>query len=414
MKLNHKLFISAFAILAATTSQSFASGYSTDSTSASGLGNAYAGSVTGVHDVSDMFFNPSVTAGLDKNQFIAAMTYIKLNIDSDGAAGKFSGGNSVSGGDSRNAGSNNFIPAFYLATPINDKTTFNLSVTSPFGLSTKYDSTWAGRYQAVESSISTVNFNPSLSYKLTDKLSVGAGVVAQYYQATLTKAVFTGGNDATGKLSGSDWGYGYNLGASYKFNDQLKVGVGYRSKIDYNLSGTTKVADLGMYSDFNAKTATPESLTAGVAYKLNQTVELAYDTTWTRWSRLKSLVVNANQNANLNDTTTFNWHDSFLHSIGANFTVNDKTLIRVGTAYEKDAVTDANRGPRVPGGDRIWTTLGFNQKLGNGWAVDGAYSHQFYRTANMNISNSSTTVPSISTKYKTNVDVFSIALKKDF
>ena len=147
MKLNHKLFISAFAILAATTSQSFASGYSTDSTSASGLGNAYAGSVTGVHDVSDMFFNPSVTAGLDKNQFIAAMTYIKLNIDSDGAAGKFSGGNSVSGGDSRNAGSNNFIPAFYLATPINDKTTFNLSVTSPFGLSTKYDSTWAGRYQ---------------------------------------------------------------------------------------------------------------------------------------------------------------------------------------------------------------------------------------------------------------------------
>ena len=414
MKFNHKHLFSTLAILAATTSQSFASGYSTDSTSASGLGNAYAGSVTGVHDVSDMFFNPSVTAGLDKNQFIAAMTYIKLDVDSNGATGKFSGGGSVSGGDSRNAGSNNFIPAFYLATPINDKTTFNLSVTSPFGLATKYDSTWAGRYQAVESSISTVNFNPSVSYKLSDKLSVGAGVVAQYYQATLTKAVYTCGNDATGKLSGSDWGYGYNLGASYKFNDQLKVGVGYRSKIDYNLSGTTKVADLGMYSDFNAKTATPESLTAGVAYKLNQTVELAYDTTWTRWSRLKSLVVNAHQNSNLNDTTTFNWHDSFLHSVGANFTVNEKTLIRVGAAYEKDAVTDANRGPRVPGGDRVWTTFGFNQKLGNGWAVDGAYSHQFYRAANMNIANSSTTVPSLTAKYKTKVDVFSIALKKDF
>ncbi len=414
MKLNHKHLFSALAILVATTSQSFAAGYSTDSTSASGLGNAYAGSVTGVHDVSDMFFNPSVTAGLDKNQFIAAMTYIKLNVDSNGAAGKFSFGSAAGGGDSRNAGSNNFIPAFYLATPINDKTTFNLAVTSPFGLSTKYDSTWAGRYQAVESSISTVNFNPSVSYKLSDKLSVGAGVVAQYYQATLTKSVFTGSNDATGKLSGSDWGYGYNLGSSYKFNDQLKVGVGYRSKIDYNLSGTTKVADLGMYSDFNAKTATPESLTAGVAYKLNQKVELAYDTTWTRWSRLKSLVVNAHQNSNLNDTTTFNWHDSFLHSVGANFTINDKTLIRVGTAYEKDAVTDANRGPRVPGGDRVWTTLGFNQKLANGWAVDGAYSHQFYRAANMNISNSSTTVPSLSAKYRTKVDVFSIALKKDF
>lgn len=414
MRINRKLFISALAFLLASNSQSFAAGYSTDSTSTSGLGNAYAGSVTGVHDISDVFFNPSVTAGLDKSQFIAAMTYIKLDIDSDGSAGTFSGGGSVSGGDSRNAGSNNFIPALYLATPINDKATFNLAITSPFGLSTKYDSTWAGRYRAVESEISTVNFNPSLSYKLSDKLSVGAGVVAQYYQATLTKAVFTGGSDAMSKLSGSDWGYGYNLGANYKFNDKLKVGIGYRSKIDYNISGTAKVPALSLYSDFNTKTATPESLTAGVAYKLNPKVELAYDVTWTRWSRLKSFIVNAHQNSSLSQTTNFNWRDSFLNSVGANFTVSDKTLIRAGLAYEKDAVTDANRGPIVPGGDRIWTTLGFNQKFGSGWSVDGAYSHQFYRAAKMNITDSSTTVPSLSTKYKTSVDVFSIALKKDF
>ena len=104
MRINHKLFVSILAFLLASNSQSFAAGYSTDSTSTSGLGNAYAGSVTGAHDVSDMFFNPSVTAGLEKSQFIAAMTYIKLDVDSDGAAGTFSGGGSVSGGDSRKIG----------------------------------------------------------------------------------------------------------------------------------------------------------------------------------------------------------------------------------------------------------------------------------------------------------------------
>ena len=413
MKLNHKFFLSTLAILVASNSQSFAAGYSTDSTSTSGLGNAYAGSVTGVHDISDTFYNPSVTAGIEKNQFLASLSYVKLDIDSDDTAGNFSGGGSAGGGDSKNAGSNNFIPAFYLATPINEKTTFNLALTSPFGLATKYDSNWAGRYRAVESSIVTANINPSLSYKLSDKFAVGAGVVAQYYEAKLTKVAKISGNDFMGRLDGKDWGYGYNLGASYKFNDQLKVGIGYRSKIDYNLSGITKVADLAS-SSFNAKTSTPESLTAGVAYKLNPTVELAYDTTWTRWSRLKALVVNAHQNAALNDTTTFNWHDSFLHSVGANFTVNDKTLIRTGVAYEKDAATDANRGPIVPGGDRVWTTIGFNQKFGNDWAFDGAYSHQFYRGANMNIADSSVKVPSLTAKYKTTVNVFSIALKKDF
>jgi long-chain fatty acid transport protein len=413
MKINQKLITFALVILLANISNSFAAGYSTNSTSTSGFGNSYAGSVTGIHDISDIFFNPSVTTDLKSSQFIASVSYLRLTIDPDKVGGKFSGGSNISGNDA-SASTNNFIPAFYLATPINKKATFNLAITSPFGLATKYDGQWAGRYRAVESSISTLNINPSFAYKLSDKFSIGAGIMAQYYQASLTKSVYTGGNDAVGKLNGSDWGYGYNLGLSYKFNDKLKFGVGYRSKIDYKLSGNTRVSDLGLYSDFTAKTSTPESLTVGTAYKLNKAIELAYDTTWTRWSRLKSLVVNAHQNSNLNDTATFNWHDSFLHSIGANFTVSEKTLIRTGLAYEKDAITNANREPRIPSGDRIWTSLGFNYKFSKDWAVDGAYVHQFFRATKMNIADSTATVNSLQAKYKNRVDVLSVAIKKDF
>jgi long-chain fatty acid transport protein len=408
---------SALVILSAS-SNSLAAGYSTNLTSTSGLATSYAGSVTGIHDSSDMFYNPAVTAGIEKTQFIASLSYLRLDVNPRGATGELSGGTTISG-NTKQAGTNNFIPAFYLATPIDNKTSFNFSVTSPFGLATEYDANWAGRYRAIDSSISTINLNPSISHKISDELSVGVGLVAQYYEATLTNAVFTGVSDALGKVKGNDWGYGYNLGAKYQFNDKLKVGIGYRSKIDYNLSGKVKAVGIpspypDMYSSFTANTSTPESLTLGVAYKLNEKLELAYDTTWTRWSRLKSLTIFAEQNSNLTTTSNFNWKDSFINSIGGNYKLSDNTLVRAGVAYEKDAVTDANREPRVPGSDRFWTTIGFNQKLGKGWSFDGTYAHLFYRTANLKITDSSTTVNSLSAKYNTQVDVISIALKKDF
>lgn len=416
MKVNKKIFLSLLAIASVINSKnSFASGYSTNLTSTSGLANSYAGSVTGIHDASDVFFNPSVTTNLSKNQMIASVNYMKLKMDNSGSSGKFSNGAAASGGDSGDIGANIFVPAFYLSSPINDRASLNFAVTSPFGLPTKYDNDWVGRYNATESSIKTVNLNPSVAYKISEQFSIGAGLVAQYYKSTFTKEIYTGGSDdATSRVSGSDWGYGYNLGANYKLNDQLKLGIGYRSKIDYKLSGKSSVQDLGLYSNFIAKTSTPESLTAGFAYKPVQDIELAYDVTWTKWSRLKRLSVNAYQNSNLSGVEQFNWHDSLLHSVGANFTVSDKTIIRTGMAYEKSAITNANREPRIPGSDAIWTTVGFNQKIGNGWSFDGTYLHQFYRVSKVNINNSSATTTSLSAKYKTSVDVISVALKKDF
>lgn len=417
MRTSYKLLSSVFTLMFVSSHQSFAAGYQNDSTSTSGLGNAYAGSVTGIHDASDVFFNPAVTAGIKQSQFIAGMTYVRLSTDSDGATGYFSNGTKVSGGDSGKIESNQYDPALYLAMPISNKTTFNLAVTSPYGLANKYHTDWAGRYRVIENDISSLNINPSLAYKLSDKISIGAGVVAQYYESTAIQAVRTSGADGISKLQGSDWGYGYNLGATYQVNDKLKFGIGYRSKIDHNLSGKIKVItpSSNLSSDFNSKTVTPESLTLGTAYKINQTVDVAYDFTWNRTSRLKSIVVTAHQNPDLSTEKNFDWHDDFHHSIGVNFKVSERTLIRTGFGYEKGAITDADRGPAIPGGgDRIILSLGFGKKLNDGWSIDGAYSHHIHTSSNVHITDSTATVPSFSAKYKFEDDLFSFAVKKDF
>ncbi len=90
-----------------------------------------------------------------------------------------------------------------------------------------------GRYSEITTSVKTININPSVAVRLTDRLSVGAGANLQYVRAKLLQAIDFGticvsqvgaatcagtfglapqANDGTGFVSGEDFGYGFNLG----------------------------------------------------------------------------------------------------------------------------------------------------------------------------------------------------------
>jgi long-subunit fatty acid transport protein len=116
-----------------------------------------------------------------------------------------------------------------------------LAVNAPFGLATEWDNTWAGQFHAIRSEIETLNINPTVSFKVNNMISLGAGVSYQQIKAELTNAVpsATGGacgtlpcaiaSPATGKVEGDDWAWGWNLGALFDFGQGTRVGLTYRS-----------------------------------------------------------------------------------------------------------------------------------------------------------------------------------------
>ena len=59
------------------------------------------------------------------------------------------------------------VPNLYVGVPFTDKWSFGLGINAPFGLKTEYDSSWLGRFQAIESKIETLNINPALSWEPT-------------------------------------------------------------------------------------------------------------------------------------------------------------------------------------------------------------------------------------------------------
>src|SRR5690606_4269059 len=109
--------------------------------------------------------------------------------------------------------------------------------------------------------------------------------------------------------------YGYNLGVLVDFTERLSWGLTYHSKVKYSLEGDTKVSDMpagvsvpntggtvpfsalnGKY-DASVDITMPESVDTSVTYRLDDQWTLYGGATWTRWSRLESLVVE-NQTSN--------------------------------------------------------------------------------------------------------------------
>lgn len=378
-------------VLVAIPIKAFCAGFAVDSHSVSGLANSHAGEASGAHDISNSYANPAVLADIKTPHLILSGSYVNVNIDDDNGSSDI-----ADPSRNNNAGVNALVPAFHFARPINDKLTAGVSVTVPFALATKYDANWVGQKLAVDSEILSTNINPMIAYKVNSQLSIGGGLMAQYIKARFTT------NAA--KVKGDDWGYGFNLGVKYKLNDKLQFGAGYRSAIKHKIAGQTDSMSLIIAS--SSPLITPEIINLGVAYNLTQKTTLLHDTSWTRWSRIKSLDVNT-KNLQLN-STKYNWQDSFRFSFGANHQLCDKWQIRSGVAFEQGA-SGSYRNPRVPEGDKFLASVGFGYKISDNLSTDFAYMHQFFKKTTNNLIEGP-----LKTDYKVRVDVLAIAAKYQF
>lgn len=130
---------------------------------------------------------------------------------------------------------------------INDQMRFGLGITAPFAVSTDYGQVKVGRYHAVQSELKTVDINPSIAYRVNENFSVGAGVPAQYADATLSQALFNPFTpfvkDGFAEVKADGWAFGYNLGALYEFDPNVWISISYRSRINHSVEGDRTISD---------------------------------------------------------------------------------------------------------------------------------------------------------------------------
>jgi len=365
-------------LLVAFSGAASASGFQLLEQNASGIGNAYAGSAAVADNASTIYFNPAGMTQLQAREVSGGLSLVKPSFsfnDKESSVGALTG--TGEGGD---AGGWAAIPNGYASLALSKDLYVGIGVGAPFGLKTEYDDRWLGAAQSVSFEIQTFNINPSLAYRVSDKVSLGVGInwqmlKAEYMRKAGIASVGLSHVDSTMKLEDSAWGW--NVGALFTVSPTTKVGLSYRSRVKYDADGDVKLKDdgsglgagtaavligLGRQSDVKASLTLPDTAIMSVTQKLSDQWEMLGDVSWTGWSSIpkvdimRSSGVLNGQNAQTLDT---DFRDTWRVALGANYKVNDAWKIKYGVAYDQTPVKRAaTRLTSLPDNDRVWFSLG--------------------------------------------------------
>ncbi len=391
-----------------------ASGFQISENTAKALGRAYAGREAAADDPSVVVNNPAAMAWLEGYQLEVVATAIDVNTRFHGS-GTDAIGMPLSGGNGGNGGDVNGVPAIFFVMPIGDAWRIGFGLDAPFGLKTDYDAGWMGRYQALKSSVKSMDFTGSVSWKLNPQFSVGASIIAQKTTVDLSNAVDFGAilaappfglaptflpqsADGTARIRGDNWKWGWQLGATWKPTPQDTIAVDYHSKINHHINGNAyftvpqsvqfvfSQTGLPLFQDTGAHGAFATPAIASVSYwhQTQGPVSWGLELGWTGWSSFKSLAVTYDNPAQPPTNIPYNWRNTLFGSVGMDYKVNDQWTLRGGLAFDQTPTRDSTRDPRIPDGARRWIALGAGWTPMQNVEFDIGYAHLFVDDGNVN------------------------------
>ncbi len=393
-----------FGFISLLSANTFASSFFILEQSPAHLGKAFSGTASEVVDASNVFFNPASIIELDNptltlggNIIFTQATFNNKNSNTNGVAGK--------------TDEIGYIPNIYYVHPVSERLSLGFGVNAPFGLASKYDDEWSGRYLATHSELQVVNINAVAAYALTDTLSLGLGINYQRAEVTLESQFDStlGVNpspatDSSAKITGDDDSFAADVSVYYAPTNQTHFGLVWRQGGEFDLTGdatfslnslcspgaglptgappapttgTVCAASLNAVAgDAQAHLHLPDTVTLSGSYQLNDAWWIHGDIAWTEWSNIQNVdVINRNNNLTIN-TLELQYDDTMRYALGFTHQSNLPWTWRFGIAIDEAPQKDPMlTNPRIPDQDRIWFSAGFNYEFSPNTSIDLAYSH---------------------------------------
>jgi long-chain fatty acid transport protein len=399
-------------VLALSSGYAAAGGFQLLEQNVSGLGNAYAGSAAVAENASTIFFNPAGMTQLKDREFSAGVAAIGPSFkftDKGSSAGAFT--TAGSGGD---AGSWAAVPNAYMSWALNKDLYLGVGFSAPFGLKTEYSSPWIGSAQSNSFSVETMNLNPSIAYRVSESVSLGAGLSYQHIDAKykrlaatidlppaatgLPVTVLTSQSTVTATLKGDAWGW--NVGGLFTLSPSTKVGVSYRSTVTQDTTGDINVtgpAGLGGVTTlFNtaqsvgakASLKLPDTAILSATHQLNDKWQLLGDVSWTGWSSIPKLDLVRTTGSNAGtpaQTLETDFRDTWRVAVGGNYQYSQAMKLKFGLAFDQTPVKgESTRMVSLPDNDRTQIATGAQWALSGGSTLDLGLSYLMIADTSIN------------------------------
>ena len=400
-------------------SNAMAAGFHLREQSAAAQGNAFAGATAGAENNSYAYFNAAGLTRQKGTQINVGATYIVPRAEA---------GSVYDAAGQRQQDINNIVHAAWapngtISHQVDDKLTLGLGLNVPFGMITKYDQEWAGGDHGITSKVITSTFTPMAAYKLTDKLSVGAGLPIQYVKARLTNSALAGTTDTS--LKGDTVDVGYQLSAMYELSDDTRFGVNYRSEINHKLKGDiSSPSQMGFLNqDISARLDTPAMLSFGAYHQINDKWAIMAEYQRVFWSSFDKLDIIGQDTTNtlqpgngyLLSSTNEHWQDTNFFALGASYQIDNQWKLRLGWAYDQTAVKKQYRTPRIPDSDRMWYSVGLGYQYNENLSFDVAYTYIQAKDATVDLpTNAAAGQRGIYAEYSNSVKLFGLSMNYKF
>ncbi len=394
---------------------SHAGGFQLSDHSITALGRSQAGYGIVGDDASAVHFNAAGMALLNNKQLQIGAAFIR-------ARGHFTdtGSTGANTGADADGAQNSITPNIYFVWPTSERVRFGLGITSPFGSSTDYPSNFIGRFNGLETNIKTVDINPSFSYKVNERFSLGFGISYQTFDVTLSGAVSPLANGSTLTINGDSGALGYNLGAMFSFNDHSRLGIGYRSKVTHDITGTATFSDLSPAAngtfDATATFTNPETWYIAYHKPLSNTWDLSLGYRWTRWSRFQRLdILFPDGVASQSSSIDAQWQDVKTVALGLDYSPNNKWTFRTGIAFDDTPIPDHTRSVRTVDADRTWYSIGASYHASEQLQWDLAYRYISFDNApvSQNITRSGSSIGTLNGEFN-NINIHTLALQMNY
>ena len=348
------------------------------------IGRASAGIVAAASDASTAFHNPAGMTELVGEEMLAGATVVYAGYDvanrNSTATTPGTGGAPVPlTGDNGHPRTLEVVPTLFYARPMTPERNFwiGLALTSPWGLGVKYDDDWFGRYDSIETRLTTVNLSPVVAYRVTEWLSIGGGPSAA--------------TDGRTKVTGDDISVGFNVGVLVKPWSRTRIGLHYRSGMSHDLKGNLRVSRLtGALAPgngrFNAKVRLrePDVASIGIAHEVISGTTLFTEAQWFNWSRFNELRVERSDGGP-DSVRPQEWKDTWSFYGGIEQRLFESWTLRGGAGFEQTPTVDRFRNTSLPDGDRVRIGVGVSYDWSDRLRIDFGYAHVFSQKESINL-----------------------------
>ncbi|HVX09748.1 MAG TPA: outer membrane protein transport protein [Pirellulales bacterium] len=239
----------------------------------------------------------------------------------------------------------------------------------------------------------------SLSYRVTDRLSIGGslGIGINYLDLQGPLYLQSGmlaGAPTIVNLQNTGVAPTGSFGIQYLLNEKTTIGLTYISETKFKMGGSMDAFAFGLapfpiYTKFAATTdlVWPRSLGVGLSRRINRRNTLGVDVIWYDWSHAfnqvavnltnpsNPLIAAAIGQSNVQNLP-LNWRDTVSLRLGYQFTPDDINIFRFGYVYHASPAATGTMSPYTDGLLTDTFTTGYSRKVGRAY-LNAAYQFTF-------------------------------------